>query len=454
MKTAKPQSDDKALTQFRQQVYALLEKQADVLFELTDAVIQTPHPSSFTALALAPAVTRGWGSLSEALATGRLNEAALRQLCLAQLPAGRTRYHFALDVMSLRRMHSPTLQERVYCHGAQREVGGTGVIVGLPYSLLAFVEQRGTSWAPAVHTQRVRPGESAVAVALAQTQWLAEHLPPELLAETALDGSYGNVPFFLGVRGQRLFATARLRHDRVFYQIPSPPSPAPAGKKRRGRRRKYGAAFKCNEPSTWPPPAETLELEDAVYGRVRLQLWSALRLRVKGATLDLTVVRSCIQTDKAKPPAAHWYGVYNGTAEPTTLARVFECIAQRWPIEPANRFRKDRLHAELPKVRQAAASDVWMQLLQVIEWELYLFRGQARDVRLPWQAPLTTAQLTPGRVIRALAEHLPQVGTPTAKVLPRGKAPGWKKGRPRTKPTRYRLTSKRRKQARAPSPAV
>ena len=92
-----------------------------------------------------------------------------------------------------------------------------------------------------------------------------------------------------------------------------------------------------------------------------------------------------------------------------------------------------------------------MQLQQAIEWELYLFRGQAGDVRLPWQAPLTTTQLTPERLIRALSEHLPQVGTPTRKVLPRGKSPGWKKGRPRTKPERYRLTPKRRKQARPPS---
>lgn len=107
----------------------MLEKQADVLFELTDAVIQTPYPPSFTKLALA-AVTRGWRSLSDALAQGRLDEAAWRKLCLAHLPAGRTRYHCALDVMAVRCMHSPTLQERVYCHGAQREVGGQGLIVG------------------------------------------------------------------------------------------------------------------------------------------------------------------------------------------------------------------------------------------------------------------------------------------------------------------------------------
>ena len=209
-----------------------MKKQADVLFELTDAVIQTPQPASFTELALAPALTRGWSSLSEALSTGRLDEAALRQLCLTHLPTGRTRYHFALDVTSVRRMHSPTLDERVYCHGAPREVGGKGLVIGLPYSLLAFVEQRGASWAPTVHTQRVKPGESAVAVALTQTSWLAEHLPSEVTAETALDGGYGNLPFFLGVQGQRLFATARMRNDRVLYQIPSPP---PVGAKPRGR---------------------------------------------------------------------------------------------------------------------------------------------------------------------------------------------------------------------------
>jgi hypothetical protein len=138
-------------------------------------------------------------------------------------------------------------------------VGGKGIVMGLPYSLLAFVDQRGASWDPTVHTQRVKPGESAVAVALTQTSWLAEHLPPELSAETALDGGYGNVPFFLGVQGQRLFAAARMRNDRVFYQIPSPPPE----KKLRGRRRKYGAVFKCRDATTWPPPDETLELTDA-----------------------------------------------------------------------------------------------------------------------------------------------------------------------------------------------
>lgn len=64
---------------------------------------------------------------------------------------------------SARRMRSPTLLERHYCHGAAREVNGNGVIVGLPYSILAWTTQRGSSFAP---------GDKAVDVAVAQVCWL------------------------------------------------------------------------------------------------------------------------------------------------------------------------------------------------------------------------------------------------------------------------------------------
>ncbi|MGI0036679.1 MAG: hypothetical protein ACRD98_12515, partial [Nitrososphaera sp.] len=183
------------------------------------------------------------------------------------------------------------------------------------------------------------------------------------------------------------------------------------------------------------------------FGRVRLELWSALRFRVKEEIVDISVVRSQIRLEKDSPPAPHWHGVHNGTTEETTLARVFECLTHRWPIEPANRFRKERLYAELPKVRQAEASDLWLELLQVIEWELYLWRPAASDSHLPWQKPLASDQLTPGRVIRSLSENLERVGTPVSAVLPRGKSPGWPPGRHRTVPEIYRLESKKRKKA-------
>lgn len=434
----------RALKDFREQVHGLFEREGDALFEMLDAVVQTPHPSSLAELSLAEACTRSWSSVYQALNRGSIKEAELQALCLQQIPTGREHYHFALDVMAIRRMRSPTLKDRVYCHGAQREVGGKGIIIGLPYSIVAFIDKRGTSWAPSIHTRRVKPQESAVDVALSQTKWLAQRLPADATGEVALDGGYGNLKFFQGLGGVKVFATARIRNDRVFYQIPSPTN-AEEEKPKPGRPTKYGAAFHCNHPASWPAPDQILEFQDPSYGDVRLELWSALRLRVKDQCLDLAVVRSQIHLKKDTPPAAHWYAVHNGTTQKTTLERVFECITHRWPIEPANRFRKHRLHADLPKVRSPLASDLWLQLLQIIEWQLYLWLPAAHDVHLPWQPPLPLSQLTPGRVIRSLSQHLPQVGTPVRSLLPRGKPPGWKTGRPRTPPKTYPLVPKKPK---------
>ncbi|MGH7602133.1 MAG: transposase, partial [bacterium] len=176
--------------------------------------------------------------------------AGLRELCLAQIPREKSRLHFALDVMAVRRMHSPTLNDRVFCHGAQREVAGKGIIIGLPYSILAYADERETSWAPAVHTERVKPNQTAVEIALKQATWVAEQLPAQATAELALDGGYGNLKFFAGMRGVKTFATARMRNDRVLYQLPPTP-PKPEGKKKkRGRSRKYGPEFRFADPST------------------------------------------------------------------------------------------------------------------------------------------------------------------------------------------------------------
>lgn len=97
---------------------------------------------------------------------------------------------------------------------------------------------------------------------------------------------------------------------------------------------------------------------------------------------------------------------HNGKPEQIITARQwYETIADRWGIEPANRFRKERLYAELPKVRQARSSDHWLMAVQLIEWELYLARGEITQKVLPWQKPQASDKLTPNRVIQSLAGH-------------------------------------------------
>jgi len=236
---------------------------------------------------------------------------------------------------------------------------------------------------------------------------------------------------------------ARTRSDGVLYRRADPD--AYGG---RGRRPVFGAPFRCADPSTRAAPAELITFEDERHGRVELQLWRDLGWRHKGQFVVVDLIRSRIHLAREKPPAAHGYAAYNGKPAQTLTARDwYETILHRWPIEPANRFRKERLYAELPKVQQATSSDHWLMGLQLLEWELCLARPEVRQKRLPGQKPQEQAQLTPNRVIQSLAEHLSEVGTPVSPVRPRGKAPGWPKGKPRRVPKKYKLTPKRRKKA-------
>src|SRR5438046_2177235 len=130
------QADFSRLRAFRQQAYQLFQHCRDAFFELIDAVIQTPAARSFAELSLASACRRKWPSCYKAIAEVSYDQGELEELCLAKIPSDQVA-HFAIDVMSVRRMHSPTLQDRLYCHGAKREVAGRGVIIGLPYSIVA-----------------------------------------------------------------------------------------------------------------------------------------------------------------------------------------------------------------------------------------------------------------------------------------------------------------------------
>src|SRR5215213_6428789 len=69
-----------SLRDFRADFYACLSRRGDALFDLTDALLTADAVPSPVPLRLVPAHRRGWGSLSAALAQGRVEVAALRDL--------------------------------------------------------------------------------------------------------------------------------------------------------------------------------------------------------------------------------------------------------------------------------------------------------------------------------------------------------------------------------------
>lgn len=411
-------------------------KRRDAMCSLVEAVKQTTHLNSFVELSLAPTFRHQWHSIY-AITDAEIAVEKLNLLCLEQVPRRASNY-YALDVMNVRRAESETLKERMVCHGAKREAFGNGVVLGLPYSILAFTENVSSSWAMTVSSERVKPEEKAVSVAVKQIEWLFEN---KNAAETSvgLDGSYGNVGFFLEMRGKEAFAIARMRNDRTLYRRPKRRTGG------RGKPAKYGENFKFNEPESLGEAEEIIEFEDEKHGSVRIEKWSNLRFRVGKEVVEIEVMRSQIHLEREKPPKPRWYGIHNETDEKTELKRCYLTVKQRWTIEPSNRFRKERLYAESPRFRTAESSDKWLKMSQIIEWETYLWREQAKDERMPWQAELSEEKLTPARVLKSLALNLAEVGEFSPEVLPRGKSKGWEKGRVRKRPPKYKIKLKGKK---------
>lgn len=78
--------------------------------------------------------------------------------------------------------------------------------------------------------------------------------------------------------------------------------------------------------------------------------------------------------------------------------------------------------------------------MPLITWELYLAREVVADCPLPWQKP--EAEKTAGRVCQGMGGVLAAIGTPAQAPKPRGKSPGWRKGRARQRRSRYGVVKK------------
>ena len=71
------------LRDFRADFYACLSRRGDALFDLADALLAADAVPSPVHLSLVPAHRRGRGSLDAALAQGRVDVAAPRDLCVS-----------------------------------------------------------------------------------------------------------------------------------------------------------------------------------------------------------------------------------------------------------------------------------------------------------------------------------------------------------------------------------
>jgi hypothetical protein len=428
------------LIEFRQAVYEHgMTARRDALFNVLDALLCEGSVSSFAMLSQSEQFERKWPSLYAALADGRIDSDWLRRYLAGQVPSQGVCV-FPLDGSPWPRPRSRVLEERQYIYQASSDVNGGTVTVGYPYSLLEWCVEPHTSWCLPIDVRRVPADQTAQALGAEQIRTLAESRQICLAALdiVAADGKYGNSGFLRRVKGLRCGILVRLRCDRVLYA--SPPACVPH---QRGRPRIHGERFAFKEPHTWGTPVEVIELEDDYWGKVRLEHWSGLHEK-KGADVPYEVIRACVHLERQQPPAALWLAWLPPTQLPVgitfTVGTLWQAYSSRWPVEAGIHFRKETLSWTRPRFQSREAGDRWTELTALACWMLFLARAIVTDHPWPWQK--AQAQLTPQRVQQSLRPIFALIGNPARLPKPRGKSPGWPKGRRRTPKPRFAVVKK------------
>jgi hypothetical protein len=426
------------LIDFRQAVYEHgLTKARDSQFELLDALLLSRAIRSFPELSLHPVFRRLWHSVYTAIEDGGQDwewlEKTFRQLVTLTDPC-----IFVLDVTDWPHPQARTLADRQHVHCASAAVNGGDVVVGHPYSILAWMADLGTSWALAVSVQRVPSQQTETEMGVEQVETLCrfwEQVGTESQLVIVADGRYSNQHFLRQLADEACVKLARLRRDRVLYGDPGPYSGL-------GRPRKHGDRFAFKEPDTWGAAAATAEVTHARWGQVRLRRWDKLHAKQDAQTVfSVLLVEAHQERDRPSDPFWIVYQPQPGQdpgAHP--LVDLWRWYGYRQPVEASIRFRKQELHWTLPRFQTPERCDRWTMLVTIAQWVLYLAREEIGDYPLPWQPPQET--LTPERVRQGLGATFGQIGTPAQPPKTRGKSPGWPTGRSRSRPQYHKVVKK------------
>ena len=432
---------EEALGRFRERLHGLMPRRRDALFELTDAILASGHAPSPPHLSLAPIHRRGWQSLYAALAHGRINEVALRELLAAQpfddhlheeSPAV-----YAVDVSPWPRCDAEASPERGYLYHPSRHSAGQPIVAGWAYQLVARLGFVRDSWVAPVDSRRVRPDEDSGEVAAEQVRELVQRLPRYHAAPLfVFDAGYDPVRLQRNLEGCHAQILVRLNSGRVFYADPPVQERRPVG-----RPFVHGERFDFKDPKTWPEPSAEHRSDDPGYGSVRVRAWSGLHPKtrraserygsdsaavVKGAVV-LVEVERLPRGERRRKPKKLWLW-WHGQDEPD-LSLLWRGYVRRFDLEHAIRHLKQALGWTTPRVRHPEQADRWTWLVLAAYTQLRLARGIVADRKLPWEHPLPAESLTPTRVLRSFATLLTVVGTPAAAPKPRGRSPGRPKGK-------------------------
>jgi len=422
------------LQTFRRALYGCFEGRADALMDLTDALLTAGPVLSPAHLSLEAVHRRGWGSLYAALAQGRINSTALRQV-IAQHPLAGGQPIYAVDCSVWTRAAALTSPERGYYYHSSRHTGGVPVVAGWSYQWISQLSFTRDSWTAPVDVERIPLTADVNTVAATQIKALLPRLPPDSPVPLfVFDAGYDPVQLALDLEGNAVATLVRLRKDRCFYADPDP-----ATATRMGRPRSHGHKFDCTSPASWLPPTVELHTDDPQYGMVRVRAWAGLHPKQqnhagRGTRKTRPVVRGTlllVEVSRLPGPPRPWQRLWLWWSGPGTpdLDVIWRAYIRRFDEEHTFRFLKQVLNWTVPRVRHPEQADRWTWLVVAAYTQLRLAAACVQDQRLPWERPRQARLLSPYRVRRAFSAVLLVVGTPANAPKPCGRSPGRPKGR-------------------------
>jgi Transposase DDE domain len=422
------------LDHLRQQMYDCFERSRDALFNLSDALLCESQARSLPELSLSVFFERRWPSVYEALQDGRINVERLRESFVQALLEGKPADEpiwVGLDSSSMQRLEAESSRDRGMIYVPNMPHATKPVSVGWQFSTVMLLPEDPSSWVGILDQRRIESSQTAIEVGIDQLRTL---LP--LIARAVIvlaDRWYAGARFVQACQELGCAALTRLKRNRKLYRA------APPRTGKRGAPCKHGPLFQGTRPETYGPADAQWEGTDEQGKRVWVASWKGLHFQ-QAPQAEVTVIRVQREAarDTKRDPRESWF-IWTGKEE-LPLPQVRPWYRKRFSQEHGYRFLKQDLLWEQAHLRTPEQMERWSWIVACACNQLLLCQQSGLAVLRPWESRQRPA--TPRQVRRVMPSILQRLGTPAAPPKPRGKAPGWRKGRVRTPAPHFAVVKK------------
>ena len=441
------------LNQFRASLYQNIDRRADTVLELIDAMCGVPNASSVVEYSLSPSFRRSYSMVFKGIDGLDFDPLWLPYRLAPYLPRPQAWPFWLLvvDVTPVPRPYAQTLEDRGMVYQPAVVKGKLPVTIGHQYSTVALGLEPETgvssSWVLPLDTARVATSEDKELVGADQVDRLLTdaQLPfGEALTVEVVDSSYSKAAYLHRHRKHaNLVTIARARGTRTFYHqyVPSAEalaSPSP------GHPTWYGARFALADEATWTAPdARQTVWETSHRGqeyRVEIQAWHNMLMTGKRKPEPLpmhehpfTLVR-IVRYDKDGKPFFKkplWLIVMGDRRHELTLEHIYDAYAVRFDIEHFFRFGKQKVCLVDYQTPDAEREETWVQLVHIAYAQLWMARHLVDCLPNPWERNLPTMRrrlISPTLAQRGFDRVIRHLGTPAQPPKPRGISAGRPKG--------------------------